>query len=82
MEIIPLQGKKVVTQCSGYYNVNGLKKVKRKKKEKMTNNYTLQPPVPPYLRIIIYWISFINNVEIIMFTININELRLISDLEF
>lgn len=47
MEIIPLQGKKVVIQCSGYYNVNGLKKEKRKKKEKMTNNYTLQPPVPP-----------------------------------
>lgn len=47
MEIIPLQGKKVGIQCSGYYNVNGLKKVKRKKKEKMTNNYTLQPPVPP-----------------------------------
>lgn len=46
MEIIPLQGKKVVIQCSGYYNVNGFKKVK-KKKEKMTNNYTLQPPVPP-----------------------------------
>lgn len=48
MEIIPLQGKKVVIQCSGYYNVNGLKKLKKKKrKEKMTNNYTLQPPVPP-----------------------------------
>lgn len=46
MEIIPLQGEKVVIQCNEYYNVNGLKKVK-KKEEKMTNNYTLQPPAPP-----------------------------------